>query len=452
MKSKLRRRTRGKRKSVRVRRSGSAGAINARSEAKQQSDSNTAVLIGGVHDPAEKAADNMARQAMAGGLVSAGSVSTGTPASTGVHRACAKCDEEKEAKRKPQTAATVAPGSKAAHASSGASSAINTMGPGRSLARSERAFFEPRFGRDFSNVRIHDNATADRAARGIDARAFTYGDDIGFAKGEKERGGRNLMAHELAHVAQGGNGVRGNGAQRMVKRATMAAADGHKKYKKVPDKHRATVQKALDTIENAIKAKRCKDFFKDKCTGGTAASAKSTFDASTVYYLADHTTRFGLSDIRKVAADAHVVAYNQYAFDVGHWEIAATLLHEMFHTCDMSVDDMDEILAEEAAETCGFYAPWITKINPSTLKVGDTLKIQGYQFGQKQDAVHYVKMGGVDISSYKRWEQPKGASSVHVEFEVPKSVNSDPALSKRVETAVINHGVESNKSTIKVDP
>jgi hypothetical protein len=446
MKSKLRRRVRGKRKSVRVRRSASAGALTARSEAKQQSDGNNAVLIGGAHDPAEKAADNMAQQVMAGGPVSAGPVATGTPANSGIHRACAKCDEEKEAKRNPQTTTTVAAGSKAAHASSDASSTINSMGPGRSLAKSERAFFEPRFRRDFSNVRIHDGATADRAARGIDARAFTYGDDIGFAKDEKKRGGKALMAHELAHVAQGGNG-----AQRLVKRATMADADGHKKYKKVPDTHRDTVQKALDLIDTALKAKRCKDFFKDKCTGGTAATAQSTFSASTVYYLADHTTRFGLSDIRKVAADPHVVAYNQYAYDVGRWEIAATLLHEMFHTCDMSVDDMDEILAEKATETCGFYAPWITKISPTSLDVGDTLKLQGYQFGQKQDADHYVRMGGTRITDYKHWEQPKGASSVRVEFEVPKSVNDNYFLSRDVETAVVNHGHDSNKKTINVD-
>ena len=447
MKRRLRRRVRGKRKSVRVRRSASVGAVTARSEAKQQSDINAAVLIGGVHDPAEKAADNMAQQALAGGPVSANPISAGTPANTGVHRACTNCDEEKEAKRKPQTAATVAPGSTAAHASHSASSAINTMGSGRSLAKTERAFFEPRFGRDFSNVRIHDDAAADRAARGIDARAFTLGEDIGFAKGEKERGGKALMAHELAHVAQGGNG-----AQRMVKRATMATADGKKKYKKVPDTHRDTVQKALDLIDNALKAKRCKDFFKDKCTGGTAATAQSTFNASTVYYLADHTTRFGLSDIRKVAADPHIVAYNQYAYDVGRWEIAATLLHEMFHTCDMSVDDMDEILAEKATETCGFYAPWITKISPASLDVGDTLEIKGYQFGQKQDADHYVRMGGTKITDYKRWEQPKGASSVRVEFEVPKSVNDNVFFSKDVETAVVNHGHDSNKKTINVDP
>ena len=66
MKSKLRRRARGKRKSVRVRRSASAGALSVRSEAKQQSDGNNAVLIGGAHDPAERAADNMAHFGLCG--------------------------------------------------------------------------------------------------------------------------------------------------------------------------------------------------------------------------------------------------------------------------------------------------------------------------------------------------------------------------------------------------
>jgi len=425
-----------------VRRNASASALTARSEARQQGDGNTAVLIGGAHDPAEKAADTMAQQALTGGPVTAGASAAGD-----VHRACTECDEEKKARRKPQSTPVIAPGSKASRASSSASAAIRGLGPGRSLTKPERTFFEPRFGRDFSSVRVHDDAAADRAARGIDARAFTYGDDIGFAGGEKDRGGKELLAHELAHVAQGGSD-----AKRMVKRAKIADADGERKYKKVPDDHHETVKKALNLIENALNAKRCKDFFKDNCTGGTAESAKSTFEASTVYYLADHTTQFGLSDIRSIAGDPHVVAYNQYAYDIGRWEIAATLLHEMFHTCDMSEDDMDEILAEEATETCGFYAPWITSIEPASLDVGDTLKLWGYQFGQKQDADHYVRMGSTQITNYKRWEQPKAASSVQVEFEVPKSVNDNYFLSKDVETVVVNHGNDSNKKKINVDP
>lgn len=61
----------------------------------------------------------------------------------------------------------------------------------------------PRFGQDFSNVRIHANSTSADAARELGARAFTSGRDIVLAHHGLARDKR-LMAHELAHVAQAG--------------------------------------------------------------------------------------------------------------------------------------------------------------------------------------------------------------------------------------------------------
>jgi len=61
------------------------------------------------------------------------------------------------------------------------------------------------FGRDFSNVRIHTDAIAAQAATRQNARAFTLGNEIAFARGEYAPGtivGDALLAHELAHVAQ----------------------------------------------------------------------------------------------------------------------------------------------------------------------------------------------------------------------------------------------------------
>lgn len=70
---------------------------------------------------------------------------------------------------------------------------------GRDLNRSERADMEPRFGRDFSNVRVHTNAPE---ADAMGARAFAVGNDIGFARGESPVENPALLAHELTHVAQ----------------------------------------------------------------------------------------------------------------------------------------------------------------------------------------------------------------------------------------------------------
>jgi hypothetical protein len=55
--------------------------------------------------------------------------------------------------------------------------------PGQSLDATTRGYMEPRFGRDFSNVRVHAGHEAADSAREISARAYTVGNDIVFGEG-----------------------------------------------------------------------------------------------------------------------------------------------------------------------------------------------------------------------------------------------------------------------------
>jgi hypothetical protein len=74
-------------------------------------------------------------------------------------------------------------------------------GTGRPLPDHVRTFMEPRFGNDFSDVRIHDAPEDRQAARRIGARAFTHRRHIWLGPGETVDN-RRLMAHELTHVVQ----------------------------------------------------------------------------------------------------------------------------------------------------------------------------------------------------------------------------------------------------------
>src|SRR6266566_8361148 len=77
--------------------------------------------------------------------------------------------------------------------------------PGRPLDAGTRAFMEPRFGHDFSNVRVHTDARAAESARAVNALAYTVGRDVVFGRGQYMPGtseGKRLMAHELTHVVQ----------------------------------------------------------------------------------------------------------------------------------------------------------------------------------------------------------------------------------------------------------
>jgi hypothetical protein len=84
-----------------------------------------------------------------------------------------------------------------------------------------RAYFEPRFGYDFSQVRVHSDREAAASARGLNAQAFTIGSDILFGAGRYQPEtavGRRLLAHELTHVVQQG---RSAPLKRVVHRAVI---------------------------------------------------------------------------------------------------------------------------------------------------------------------------------------------------------------------------------------
>jgi Domain of unknown function (DUF4157) len=77
--------------------------------------------------------------------------------------------------------------------------------PGQPLDVPTRAYFEPRFGYDFSGVRVHTDGRAAASAASIGASAYTAGSNIAFATGRYDPAtsfGRRLLAHELAHVVQ----------------------------------------------------------------------------------------------------------------------------------------------------------------------------------------------------------------------------------------------------------
>ena len=81
--------------------------------------------------------------------------------------------------------------------------------PGQPLDGAPRAFFEPRFGRDFSQVRVHTGTAAEQSARNLDAQAYTVGNHIVFGQGHSPSdpvAGARILSHELTHVVQQSGG------------------------------------------------------------------------------------------------------------------------------------------------------------------------------------------------------------------------------------------------------
>jgi hypothetical protein len=79
---------------------------------------------------------------------------------------------------------------------------------GQPLDAETRAFMEPRFGHNFSRVRIHTDQRAAQSAAAVNALAYTVGSKIVFGEGQYRPGtnsGKGLLAHELTHVIQQGS-------------------------------------------------------------------------------------------------------------------------------------------------------------------------------------------------------------------------------------------------------
>jgi Domain of unknown function (DUF4157) len=78
-------------------------------------------------------------------------------------------------------------------------------GGGRAMPDALRTEMEGAFGADFGRVRLHTDARADQLSRSLEAEAFTTGQDVFFRRGAyrpDSQHGRQLVAHELAHVVQ----------------------------------------------------------------------------------------------------------------------------------------------------------------------------------------------------------------------------------------------------------
>jgi peptidoglycan hydrolase-like protein with peptidoglycan-binding domain len=120
-----------------------------------------------------------------------------------IHRKCEHCEEEeKKMQRKEMNADETT-------ADHSLESYINNLSNrGQSLSDEARSFYEPRFGYDFSNVKVHTDSNAAKSAQSINALAYTSGNNIVFNSGQfspNTDSGKKLLGHELTHVLQQSN-------------------------------------------------------------------------------------------------------------------------------------------------------------------------------------------------------------------------------------------------------
>jgi hypothetical protein len=184
------------------------------------------LTIGPVDDPLEREADTLAER-----VIRMEAPAQVHPADVAIQRRCAACESETKRTNEDESPiqAKASPSSKGPATADVHAAARAVEHGGAPLPGEVRSYFEPRFGHDFSRVRIHADGQAAAAARAVRARAFTLGSDIVFDGGEYAPStleGRRLIAHELAHVLQqrSATGQEPAPGARLIQRQTKPSA------------------------------------------------------------------------------------------------------------------------------------------------------------------------------------------------------------------------------------
>jgi len=167
------------------------------------------------HDSAEIEADRLTETVMRMSERDFSPVNAAPMSSVAVlWRKCAECEETAERSKITDHGSYSLSGSSPV-------GAVLASG-GKSLSAETRAYFEPRFGYDFSRVRVFSDTKAAQSAQDLHAQAYTYGQNIVFNHNKYQPdtfSGRKLLAHELAHVVQQQTGKVG----RMIQKADDAS-------------------------------------------------------------------------------------------------------------------------------------------------------------------------------------------------------------------------------------
>lgn len=152
-------------------------------------------------------------------------------------QACAACDAKEENVQRKESNGS---------ASNDVEGKLNqSKGGGSSMSPQLRQGMESAFGADFSGVKLHTGSTAAEMSKGLNAQAFTHGNDIYFNSNKfspDTNQGQKLLAHELTHTIQQGS------SSAVVNRSPLVQRDCETPEENPPA---AAAEEAATTIDHA---------------------------------------------------------------------------------------------------------------------------------------------------------------------------------------------------------
>jgi hypothetical protein len=157
----------------------------------------------------EREADKVANEVM---TMQSPAIQTRPLQVSSIQRMCPHCEEEQNMQRKESGNGDITAANELE------SYVGNLSGGGQTLPEDVRSFFEPRFGYDFGNVKVHTDSIGAKSAQSINALAYTSGNNIIFNEGQyspNTDSGKSLLGHELTHVIQQTEPLEMSSIQRM---------------------------------------------------------------------------------------------------------------------------------------------------------------------------------------------------------------------------------------------
>ena len=159
----------------------------------------------------------------------------------------------------------------------------------------------------------------------------------------------------------------GAGVQRLSFGSGVGADfGGGDRFVEVPKEHKDRVDAAVGIVSRVVNDPTnypaCPKFFETNCPGGTATSLVDSFNAGVIWFNEGAKS----DELGAANRGTHDIAYTATSFRIGRWAMAASLIHELMHTCGQA----DHDICDQAKEACGrlpdiiALSPKITIKNP----------------------------------------------------------------------------------------
>jgi hypothetical protein len=284
------------------------------------------------NDPYEKEADRVAEQVM---RMPAPALQRTCASCIAGGSTCPECDAEKEGLVQPKAERDSDP------LGSVPDSSLQDFGSGQPLDSATRGFFEPRFGHDLSDVRVHTGAHAKESARSLSALAYTVGTDVVFDSGRyspQTGAGQRLLAHELTHVLQ-----QKRESERVVRRISYGTRTPPvwtgRTLTAVPVDERAKVNEAIAMVDEVVSHPdnfpECHSHYAERCPGGGPGTLAAVWGSAVLWRI----TAGGEGANARGDVGGTNIAYTQNGYGQTVPGLARTLMHEAGHNCGIPGGD-----------------------------------------------------------------------------------------------------------------